>query len=166
MNYNKSFKSGFTLIELLVVVAIIGILASIVLASLNTARAKGVDAAVKGTIANARAQAGLFYDDNGNDYTGVCTVAGGISPMVQSAAEKLGVVPAAVGINTDDFVYDADGAVTAANSAPSVCHDSVTAWAAIVSLKLPSTPSSGWCADSTGASREATSLLANATACP
>lgn len=41
---------GFTLIELLVVIAIIGLLSSIVLASLNTARQKGQIGAVQETL--------------------------------------------------------------------------------------------------------------------
>ena len=63
----KNLKRGFTLIELLVVIAIIGILSSVVLASLNTARSKGADAAVKSNLANIGTQAEIYYDI-GNTY--------------------------------------------------------------------------------------------------
>ena len=66
----KKYSKGFTLIELLVVIAIIGILSSVVLASLNTARNKGSDAAAKAGMAQLRNQAELFYDV-GSTYAGL-----------------------------------------------------------------------------------------------
>ncbi len=69
----KKLQGGFTLIELLVVIAIIGILASVVLASLNTARNKGADAKIKSELSNMRAQAEIEYDNAGQSYDDVCT---------------------------------------------------------------------------------------------
>ncbi len=79
-----NFKRGFTLIELLVVIAIIGILASVVLASLNTARDKGADAAIKSSINNVRAEAAIYYDDNAN-YDGFCASLGDAQAAVNNA---------------------------------------------------------------------------------
>ena len=60
---NISTKKGFTLIELLVVIAIIGMLSSIVFASLNTARIKGRIAQMQGGMRSAQTGALLCMDD-------------------------------------------------------------------------------------------------------
>jgi len=61
----KIYRRGFTLIELLVVIAIIGILASIVLSSLNSARQKGRDARRISDIKQLRLALELYYNTNG-----------------------------------------------------------------------------------------------------
>ena len=67
MSFEKKFSRGFTLIELLVVIAIIGVLASIVLASLNTARTKSRDARRVADIKQIQLALELYFDTN-RDY--------------------------------------------------------------------------------------------------
>ena len=55
--------SGFTLIELLVVISIIGILASVVLVSLNSARAKSRDARRIADVKQMQTGLELFFND-------------------------------------------------------------------------------------------------------
>lgn len=59
-----SQKKGFTLIELLVVIAIIGILSSVVLASLNSARQKSRDARRVADIKQIQLALELYFDAN------------------------------------------------------------------------------------------------------
>ncbi len=64
MMKTRKSESGFTLVELLVVIAIIGILSSIVLASLNSARAKARDAKRVGDLGSVRTALTLYFDTN------------------------------------------------------------------------------------------------------
>jgi prepilin-type N-terminal cleavage/methylation domain-containing protein len=134
-------ERGFTLIELLVVIAIIGILSSVVLASLNTARNKGNNAKVKAQLSGARAAAEVFYDDN-STYTGLCT-SGGTNPMT---------------------AY-----LTSANypGSPTVtCNTSATAYAMSVPLPVAEGTNTHWCIDSFGNSKGRTTVApAAGTAC-
>lgn len=131
-----SYARGFTLIELLVVIAIIGILSSVVLVSLNSARQKGSDAAIKSNLATIRTQSNLYYDNNTSSYANVCS-----DPTVSAALTSA----------KSQSVNNAGGCFNNASS---------TAWVASVPLRNPITPNSYWCVDFTGAALE---VLANAT---
>lgn len=62
---HKKTARGFTLIELLVVIAIIGMLASIVLASLSSARGKSRDARRVTDLRTVQKALDMYYLDNG-----------------------------------------------------------------------------------------------------
>jgi general secretion pathway protein G len=62
---------GFTLIELLVVIAIIGVLSSIVIASLSAARNKGNDAKRLADLSSVQTALELYYGQHGYTYPSV-----------------------------------------------------------------------------------------------
>jgi len=127
----RNYKKGFTLIELLVVIAIIGLLSSVVLASLNSARVKGADAAIKSNLGGIRAQAEILYDNaSPNSFAGVCTD-GTILKMIAAA----GTAGNASGANCN--------AITS-----TCCRADTNTWG--VSSPLKSDNTKAWCVDYTG----------------
>ena len=123
MNKNK----GFTLIELLVVIAIIGILSSVVVALLSSAKNKGNDIAVKSGLNQARIQADLFFT-TGGVYTGVCDPASntltprGINNMVLTSGKANGYL--------NPVSYNGSNSINEVK-----CNSAVNGWAAQIPLK-------------------------------
>ncbi|PIW74860.1 MAG: hypothetical protein CO003_00400 [Candidatus Portnoybacteria bacterium CG_4_8_14_3_um_filter_44_15] len=78
----KRQSAGFTLIELLVVISIIGLLASIVLVSVNSARVKARDARRMSDLKQLQLALEMYYDSNnaypstGGSWWGVCVNGG------------------------------------------------------------------------------------------
>ncbi|OGZ04751.1 MAG: hypothetical protein A2648_02830 [Candidatus Lloydbacteria bacterium RIFCSPHIGHO2_01_FULL_41_20] len=137
MNKNK----GFTLIELLVVIAIIGILSSVVIASINQARDKGNDAAIQSNLNGIRSQATLYYDTNSQSYGTagvVCDTAGSVfvDPTITNqikAAESASAGEPGIGITA-------------------TCANDDSGWVVSVPMKT----AGNWCVDSTGSAATTT----------
>lgn len=153
----KLRNKGFTLIELLVVIAIIGILSSVVLASLNTARNRGSDAAIKADVAGVRAAAELVYDD-----------LGGYGDQAYSATCGAIAVanPATNVFNRTEVQASIDDAVVKNGGTDAKCFSDNSHYVLAVPLKSDNTLA--WCIDHAGASKQVTfANVTNAsTACP
>jgi prepilin-type N-terminal cleavage/methylation domain-containing protein len=141
MIYSK--QKGFTLIELLVVIAIIGVLSSVILVSLNRARGKARNAAVKSNLAGIRGNAELFYNENNGFYDNVCG-----DSKVQASLKAASMQ------GTD---VDTNG----------VCNNDSISWAVSAPLRIADTDGfTHWCIDNGGAAKgEMAALTAGQFAC-
>ena len=154
-------QKGFTLIELLVVIAIIGILSSVVLASLNTARGKGANAAVKANISNLRAAAEIYYDSTGNGSYGSVGLSSPTDcitttqPMFNDPSiEKFTVAAQKAGGGTTRCIAQPTGGPA-------------TSYVVSVQLKQLEGTNNYWCVDSSGNSKGHPNVLSGSiTSCP
>lgn len=149
-------KRGFTLIELLVVIAIIGILSAIVLASLNSARLKGSDAAIESDIVAIRNLAELYYGGVGDSTYGTTVSNGSCNP---TAGTLFAVTDIARAISAADNANSAGGVKCESNGS-----------SYLVAADLLAVASTYWCMDSNGSSKVYTGTVADlgntAYACP
>ncbi len=100
---------GFTLIELLVVIAIIGILSSVVLASLSTARAKSRDARRISDVGQIQLALELYFDSSSSyPVTAYAAITTPLAPLAPTYLPKLPVDPQ----NTGNYVYKYYGSTT------------------------------------------------------
>ena len=151
----KNRSQGFTLIELLVVIAIIGILSAVVLASLNTARSKGNDAAIQSDLSTIQTQAEIYYGNNSNSYGASATT------VCNAASTMFATDP-----NVRNAIAGAETANTTSNSV--VCNMSASGAAYAVSSRLVAPPAATpyWCIDSTGFAGYRATALGTGTNCP
>jgi len=135
MNFTNT-KRGFTLIELLVVIAIIGILSSVVLASLNSARQKSRDARRIGDVKQVQLALEMYYDSNNGYPTSTSSLAPDYIP-IQPTDPQTGSAYTYAADGTSNYVLratlesdhnvldsDVDGAADSAFTGSPACDDS------------------------------------------
>jgi len=136
----NTHKKGFTLIELLVVISIIALLSSVVLASINKARNKASDNAVKAALKQVLIQAENYRDQQTSFYPG------GTGPVNGNCT---------VGVFSNTRILQQLAYINANSGSTASCaiDSSLTKW----SVFVPSLKGGGaWCIDNAGWFKTAT----------
>ena len=139
------------MIELLVVVAIIGVLSTIVLSSLNDARNRAKDAAIKASLNSFRTQTELIYLETGS-YDTICTLGTSTADIFLDAFEKTtkGTYQNVCSSSSGGIIYSLNNTATTGGKLATP-----ERWG--VSLRLPG--SRDWfCVDYSGIAREQNSI--------
>lgn len=109
LNRNTQFKKGFTLIELIVVIAIIGLLASVVLASLGLSRTRAEISKVLIDYKSVANGLELYRQSHNGTYPGpeitlipVSDLVGSGNPLAEYVNQAPSISPAVV---TDGVIY-------------------------------------------------------------
>lgn len=115
---SQRLSRGFTLIELLVVIAIIGILSSVVLASLNSARVKGRDARRISDVKQLQLALELYQDINQSYVVGSGYASSTLTELVtNNFISSIPSDPTNIGIYQYEY-HSANGDGTACASTP------------------------------------------------
>ncbi|MES2953595.1 MAG: type II secretion system protein [Patescibacteria group bacterium] len=143
MSRTNRFTKGFTLIELLVVIAIIGILSSIVLASLSTTRSKAKDTSAQGSLSSVRTAAEVFYGGTGNGSYG--------APGLGTVSATGAVSPAFTGACLDADVAKLVTAAAAQGGNPATCSVGISGATYVTFVRLQNNiATETYCVDSNG----------------
>ncbi|HEY4478868.1 MAG TPA: prepilin-type N-terminal cleavage/methylation domain-containing protein [Candidatus Paceibacterota bacterium] len=147
MRILKKSQKGFTVIELLIVVSIIGLLSSIVMASLNSARIKGADAAIKTDLSGIRSSAAVEFENLNSSYNNT-----GSTIILTSGASNCDGATTANSILANTSIQRAVPHANAQAKKPfeyPICVIASSAYAIASPTRVGST-GNFWCVDSNG----------------
>jgi prepilin-type N-terminal cleavage/methylation domain-containing protein len=146
---------GFTLIELMIAIAIVVIISSFILVSVIKSSNDSADSGISLSLANVKAQSGLYYDSNDDSYgtfsDGLCPSTGNTTDSNVSVFYDTKIMK-----SITDAALEARGVISGSGASvvisKSSCISNTYSFAAAIVLK--SDINLAWCVDNSGHSKK------------